>query len=118
MTDYVFYPRFRYINSITNEQKAVVTCTEDHDFTDGEYVSFRVSRPYGMYEINEQRALVLSHTSDTITVDLDTLQFNSFVYPVSGKNTPPVVVPAGSGIIPNYYPYTVTLIDSFDNRPI
>lgn len=118
MTDYVFSPSYKFISAITNAQNAVVTCTEDHNFTDGEYVSFRVSKPFGMYEINEKTAKVLSHTSDSITVDLDTLQLNSFIYPVSGKTSPPMVVPAGSGILPDYYPPTVTLIDSFDNRPV
>lgn len=118
MTEYIFLPRFRYVTDISNAQSAVVTCSEDHDFTVGQYVSFRVSKPYGMVEINEKRAKVLAITNDTIIIDLDTLNFNSFVYPVSGKTTPPVVIPAGSGVIPDYYPSTVTLFDVFDNRPI
>lgn len=112
---YVFIPRWKYITGITNAQYAVVTCDTNHNFSDGEYVSFRVSHPYGMSEINDLQAQVLSHTDDTITVDIDSSTWNNFIYPVSGKNTPPVVVPAGSGIIPNSNPPTVNLQDAFDN---
>lgn len=112
---YVFIPRWKYITGITNAQYAVVTCDTNHNFSDGEYVSFRVSHPYGMSEINDMQAQVLSHTDDTITVDIDSSTWNNFIYPVSGKNTPPVVVPAGSGIIPNSNPPTVNLQDAFDN---
>lgn len=115
MASYEFVPRYKFITDITNAQNAVITCDENHNFSDGEIVSFRVEKPYGMYEINNRQARVLSHTDNTITIELDTLHFNTFIYPVSGKNTPPVVVPAGSGIIPNQYVATVSLQDCFDN---
>lgn len=115
-TGYSFYPRWKYISGITNAQQAVITFTEDHDFTDGEIVSFRVTKPYGMVEMNDRQAKVLSHTADTITVNIDTLNFNSYIYPVSGSNTPPVCVPSASGVIPGSYPATVNLEDAFDNR--
>jgi len=112
-----FIPALAYISSISNEQNAVVGFIDDHTFTAGEYVSFRVSRPYGMFEINNQRGLVQSITDTTITVDIDTTNYNDFIYPVEGDNTPPVCVPAGSGIIPGSNPSTVSLIDVFDDRP-
>lgn len=114
---YQFYPRWKYITDISNEQFAVVTLDEDHDFTDGEIVGFRVTKPFGMVEINDMYGKVLTHTSDTITVDIDTMNFTAFIYPVVGKVTPPVCVPAASGIIPGSYPSTVNLEDAFDNRP-
>jgi len=114
----VLYPKLKYINAITNAQNAVVTFTADSDFTDGEYVSFRVTKDFGMYEINQRRGRVLSHTSDTITVDIDTLSYTSFSYAALGTagTTPPTCVPAGSGIIPDSNPSTVNLHDSYDNR--
>lgn len=114
---FVVYPAWRYVVGITNARYAVVTTGSDHDFTDGEIVSFRVSKPYGMFEMNEKQLLVLSHTADTLTVDIDSSNFNAFIYPVDGENTPPVVVPSSSSIIPGSNPSTMNLFDSFDVRP-
>lgn len=110
-----FVPRFAYIIALSNAQNAVVEFSAAHDYTDGEIISFRVSRPYGMVEINNKQAKVLSHTSTTVTVDLDTLDFNTFIYPAAGQNTPPVCVPAGSGVISTLYTPEYNLEDSFDN---
>lgn len=110
------YPSWKYITAITNAQYAVITTDGNHDFTDGEYVSMRVSAPYGMVEMNYKRAYILSHTSNTITTDIDSTNFNTFLYPVSGDNTPPVVVPSASGVIPGSYPSTMNLQDAFDVR--
>lgn len=113
-----FVPRFRYLTAITNAQYAVATFSEDHDYSDGEIVSFRVSKPFGMTEINNKQTRVISHTSNTITTEIDTSSWTPFVYPVVGQVTPPVVVPAGSGIIPTLYPSTINLEDVFDNRRV
>jgi hypothetical protein len=110
-----FVPRFKFITAITNAQFAQITFSEDHDFTDWEIVSFRVTQPYGMVEINNLQSTVLSHTSNTITVDIDSTFWNPFIFPVAGLNSPPVCVPSASGIVPLYYFPTVNLFDSFDN---
>lgn len=116
MTTHRFFPRFRYISDITNEQYAIVTFTETHDYVVNEIVSFRVTKPYGMVEINEKKAKVIGIGDFTITIDLNTMFFTPFIYPVSGQNTPPVCVPVASGIN-NLNPYLVFTIldDSFDN---
>ncbi len=110
-----FVPALAFISNITQAQQAVATFTADHTFSEGEYISFRVSQPYGMSQINNLRGRVLALTPTTVMVDIDTSNFNPFIYPVAGENTPPVAVPAGSGIIPSYAPPTVTLFDAFDN---
>lgn len=110
------YPAFRYITDISNAQNAVITTSEDHDFTDGEIVSFRVTSPYGMDEMNDQQAKVLSHTDDTITVDIDSMNYTAFIYPVAGLTTPPVVVPSSSGVISRQFNSEMNLEDAFDNR--
>lgn len=112
-----FYPSFSYVIDITNALEAVVTFSDPHEFTDGELVSFRVSKSYGMFEINNRRGRVLASTDSTITVEIDTSSMTPFVYRNPIVGTPPIVVPAGSGIIPELYPPTVSLIDSFDDRP-
>ncbi|HEY3527477.1 MAG TPA: hypothetical protein VGK47_14875 [Nitrososphaeraceae archaeon] len=118
MVSYAIYPRYSEISAITNALNAVVTFTEDHDFTDGEIVGFRVTPAFGMFEINNRRGRVLSHTDTTITVDIDTKTWTSFDFsPLNDPGTtPPVCVPSSSGIIPNMYVATMNLEDAFDNR--
>ncbi len=112
-----FVPYLSYVVAIAQGQTTGVTFSETHSFTDGEYISFRVSKPFGMVQLNQKRGLVLEHDTLSVTVDIDSSNFDSFIYPVSGDVTPPVAVPAGSGIIPRSYPATVSLIDVFDDRP-
>jgi hypothetical protein len=110
-----FVPAFSYISGISQAQNAVATFTAAHDFSNGEYISFRVSKPYGMVEINNLRGHILANDTFTVTTDIDSSFYTPFIYPVAGDNTPPVAVPAGSGIIPASNPSTVTLFDAFDN---
>ena len=112
-----FYPRFSYISEITLGVETVLEFTENHDFTDGELIALRVSRPYGTWQLNQKTARVLEHTDTTVTLELNSQDLPAFIYPVSGKNTPPVAVPAGSSIVPDQYTPYVNLEDSFDNRP-
>ena len=115
MTSNVFFPRWRYITDVSNSQYCVVTFLDPHDFVLNEIISFRVTQPYGMVEINERRAKVLVVEDMAVTIDIDTTFFTPFIYPVSGLNTPPVCVPVGSGI--NYdsaFSFTI-LNDAFDN---
>lgn len=118
MTSYEFVPRWRYITGITQAQNAVITFSAEHEYVVGEIISFRVSPPYGMKQLNQKQARVLAVSTFTVTVEIDTLNFDPFIYPVAGQNTPPVAVPVGSGIIPGLQPPTVTLQDAFDNQPI
>ncbi len=116
MTTNSFVPKFYYLTMISNGQLAVVTTEEDHDYVIGQIVSFRVTAPYGMTQINNKQARILDiPSSNTFTIELDTTFYNPFIYPVSGRNTPPVVVPAASGISPTIYPKTIILDDAFDN---
>jgi len=135
-----FYPRWRYIvpyydganhlAGITQAAQAVVSFSEPHDFTVGEYVSFRVPSVkdittgvpiFGMTEINNKKAIVVSVTEFTITVDLNTSGFQPFTFPdsadvVDSPYTPAIVVPAGAGPIPNANPPGVSVNDAADNR--
>lgn len=113
-----FTPQFSLIASISLGQQTVVTFTEDCDFTDGEVISFRVSRQSGTFELNNRQTRVLSHTSDTITVGIDSTNYTPFIFVSENELVfPAMVVPAGSGIIPNSFPVTVNLEDCFDNVP-
>ena len=110
-----FIPNLQYISNITQSANAVVTFTDDHNFTVGEWISFRIPPPNGMIQLNNQKAKIISITSTTVTLAVDSLQFYPFIY-VQDPQVPCVAVPAGSGIIPGTG--TVTLEDAFDNQPL
>jgi hypothetical protein len=110
-----FIPNLQYIISITQASNAIVTFLTDHNFTLGEWISFRIPPPNGMIQLNNQKYLIVGLTSDTVTIDVDTLQFYPFIY-VHDPQIPCIAVPAGSGIPPGTA--TVTLEDAFDNEPI
>jgi hypothetical protein len=110
-----FIPNLQYILDITQASAAVVTFDADHNFITGEWISFRIPPPNGMIQLNNQKALIISTTSTTVTIAVDSLQFYPFIY-VQDPQIPCVAVPAGSGIPPGTA--TVTLEDAFDNQPI
>lgn len=110
-----FIPNLQYISNITQASSAVVTFTTNHNFTVGEWISFRVPPPNGMIQLNNQKALIISITANTVTIAVDSLNFYPFIY-VQDPQIPCVAVPAGSGIPPGTA--TVTLEDAFDNQPL
>jgi hypothetical protein len=109
-----FIPNLRYISNITQAQQAVVTFTENTNFTVGEWISFRIPSANGMIQLNNKKALIVALTSNTATIDIDTLGFFPFISGIDPQ-IPCIAVPAGSGIPPGTA--TVTLEDAFDNRP-
>ncbi len=128
-----FYPRWRYIAGITQAAQATVYFTEKNDFTPGEIVSFRVSSAFGMDEINNVPARVLtvtnSSTVSSIVIDLDTSGFTAFAFPTSAVAlagvSPAVCVPSSSGVVPYNGSATIpqeppgtNLMDTFDNRNV
>ena len=113
-----FVPTFSLISAISLGQTTTVTFTADCDFTDGEIVSFRVSPQSGTFELNNKQARVLSHSSNTITVDIDSNNYTPFIsLSENAQVRVAMVVPVGSGIIPSYYPKTINLQDAFDSLP-
>ena len=110
-----FIPNLQYVTNITQAYPAVVTFADDTNFTIAEWISFRIPPANGMIQLNNQKAQIISLTSNTATIDVDTRYFYPFIS-VSDPQVPCVAVPAGSGIIQGTT--TVTLEDAFDNRPI
>lgn len=110
-----FIPNLQYVINITNAANAVVTFLTNHNFFVGEWISFRVPPPNGMIQLNNKKAKIISSTSDTVTIQVDSLQFYAFNY-IQDPQIPCVAVAAGSGI----YPGTATVIldDAFDNQPL
>lgn len=110
-----FIPNLQYITNITQAAFAVVTFLNNHNFTIGEWISFRIPPPNGMIQLNNQKALIISITPNTVTIEVDSLNFYPFIY-VQDPQVPCVAVPAGSGIPPGTA--MVTLEDAFDNQPL
>jgi hypothetical protein len=132
-----FYPREKIVAFITKATQAKVYFTSQNDFTPGELVDFSIPTPYGMTQLNALTGLpggaarVLSVTNtateSSITINVNTSGYSAFVYPasasVAGGASPPVCVPAGSGIVPlngsattPQSPPGTNLQDAFDNR--
>ena len=120
MSANVFYPLLAYISEISNAIEAVVIFTAAHDFTPGEIISFRVGKPFGMFEINNKRGKVLLISSLSVTVDIDTSTWN--IFSLSNLNqpgtTPPCCVPSSSGVPPIQDIPATNIQDCFDNRRI
>lgn len=112
-----FTPQLQYIDGITLGQITTVHYVSPHDYIVGEIISFRVSPPFGTSELNNKQATIIAITSQTVDVPIDSTTWTPFVYPVTGKVTPPYSVPSASGITPGSYPSTVTLLCPFDDQP-
>lgn len=125
------YPRWSYICDITAATQAVVSFTAKNDYTVGEILSFRVSSAFGMEQMNNVQARVLSVTNSTtvssVTLDLDSSGFTAFAFPTSAIAaagvSPAVAVPSSSGVIPDsgsasipQIPESYNLRDAFDSR--
>jgi hypothetical protein len=125
------YPRWSFIANITQATQAVVYFTGKNDYTPGELVSFRVSEDYGMQEINDVQARVLSVTNSStvssVVLDLNTTGYSAFIFPTSAIAasgvSPAVCVPSASGVVPlngsatqPQIPEGTNLLDAFDNR--
>ena len=115
-----FYPQKSLINAITNAQQAVCTFTANHDFTIGQVVSFRVTKDFGMFQINNKKGLVVATTDDTVTVNIDSLDWDAFDFSLIDTvgTTPPSCVPCCSVKVPGSNPPQVNLDDTFDNRRV
>lgn len=76
-----YYPFVCDISAVTQAQNAVVTTTVNHGFVVGNLVSFNIPKEYGMRQLNAVTGVVLSVTSNTVTTDINTLNFDAFTVP-------------------------------------
>lgn len=111
------YPQLAYITNITQAQNGVITFSADHEFTIGEIIGLRISPPFGMIQLNNKDVRVINKSPTTVTIDVDTLGFNPFIYAGTSVQYPCVAVPSSSGIVPNSFPIQTNLVDAFDNLP-
>lgn len=94
-----FYPRHRYITSISKASSAVIVMSVTHGFTVGQKVRLRVPAAFGMVEMNDRQATItaINTTTNAITVDVDSSAFTTFSFPLTAAVpfTPALVVPIG-----------------------
>lgn len=103
-----FYPRNRYIASISKATSAVVVMTVTHGFTVGQKVRFIVPSDFGMIEMDNLLGTVtaINTTTNSITVDIDSSAFTTFAFPSSATAAAGVnfaqVVPVGEAASGSY----------------
>ena len=102
----LFYPRRRYIASISQATNAVVATTVPHGFTPGQAIRFEIPSASGMTQLNATSSnnylygIVVSISatdSNIFTINIDTTSFTAFTWPTSaqGASSFPTVVPFG-----------------------
>ncbi len=104
--DPIFYPRHRFISSITKAAQAVVKLTVTHGYTVGQKVRFVVPAAFGMVEIDGLEGTITAintttTSGNTITVDIDSSAFTTFAFPLTAATpfSPAMVVPIGEAAI-------------------
>lgn len=87
------------IVSVTQSNPMVVTTLNDHDYVAGMMVTFLIPNQFGMVELNTVNAQVISLTSNTLTINLDSTRFLPFAYPspLPSAYTLPSIIPNSSG---------------------
>lgn len=111
------YPQLAYITNITQANPGVITFSDDHEFTIGEVIGLRVSQPFGMIQLNNQEVKVIATSPTTVTIDVNTMHFNTFINAGTSVQYPCIAVPSSSGVVPNAIPPQTNLLDRYDNLP-
>ena len=104
--DPLFYPRRRYIASISKAANAVVFTTVPHGLTPGQAVRFVIPSQSGMVQLNATPAnnyllatvVSISATdANGFTINVDTTGFTTFTWPTSAQSPSsfPEVTPVG-----------------------
>jgi hypothetical protein len=91
--------RVQTIASITNANPMIVTTVNAHDYPAGVMVTFLIPTQFGMVQLNGINVQVISVTSNTLTINLDSTNFSVFSYPapLPSAYTNPSVIPNSSG---------------------
>jgi hypothetical protein len=120
MTSVTYYPGYAQIQvgnnltwqqiaSITQANPMVVTTTNNHGYVAGMNVTFLIPQMFGMTQLNGLNVQVLSITSNTLNINVDSTHFTPFAYPSPLPNaySIPSVIPNSSGpyLPPQPLPY-------------
>jgi hypothetical protein len=92
-----YEPSIKFIASVTNADRAIVTCTADHGFEDGSWIRVRIPLEYGM-EINDVTRITVLGTN-TLLTNLSTINSAPFVFVVFPPPfTPAQVIPISQAV--------------------
>ena len=80
-----FYPRNRYITSISKATSAVIVMSVTHGLTVGQEVRLVVPAVFGMVEMDGLLGVItaINTTTNSITVNIDSTAFTTFAFPTS-----------------------------------
>lgn len=117
--DAEFYPRRRFITSITQATSAVITMSVTHGLTAGQSIRLNVPSAFGMTEMDGLLANItaVSTANNTVTVDVDSSAFTAFSFPLTAgvPFTQAQVIPVGETANGTY---ANTLDDATDNQSL
>lgn len=91
-----FKPAAKLISAITNDVKASVTTTSDHEYLSGTIIRFVIPQACGMTELDKMVGTIEVTGSNTFLVDIDTSSFDVFAVPLDN------LVDPVNGISPHY----------------
>src|SRR5580693_4961784 len=93
-------PSMFLITGMTQSSPLVITftvpSTGSNTYIPGQTVRLTVPRTWGMYQANGLTASILSINATTMTVNIDSTQFDAFVDGSGGPETSASLAPAGS----------------------
>lgn len=97
----VFTPSALQITGITNAYPMVVTTAsidglQENTYQTGQLIKLFVPVSYGMIQANGLVGRIIEVVGDDISLDIDSRQFDAFVYPASGNPQPAAISPYGS----------------------
>jgi hypothetical protein len=78
-----FYPRKRFMKSITQANPAVITTTVSHGYSAGQKFRVKVPSSFGMVEMNNLIVTATAVTATTITTDVDASGFTAYAWPLT-----------------------------------
>jgi hypothetical protein len=81
MSFQVYTPYICDIASVSQGQTTVITTDIPHTFVIGNQVAFSIPQEWGIRQLNNLKGYVISITTDTLTVTIDSSQFDPFVVP-------------------------------------
>lgn len=97
--DPLYYPRRRFMTTVTAGATTVVKMSVTHGYTVGQLVRFIVPAAYGMVELNNLTGAItaIDTVNNTITVNIDSSGFTTFAFPAAAAVpfSPAEVVPVG-----------------------
>lgn len=117
-----YYPRRRFITSISKASSAVIVMSVTHGLTVGQQVRMSVPSAFGMTQMDGLLGVItaINTTTNSITVNIDSTAFTTFAFPSSATAATGVtfaqVTPVGEAAInSSSQPFGNLLDDATDN---